>query len=144
MSHACSSQSIPIATAYDTLGVEGLKHSLKQTKAKASYCDPALFGTLGKALADAKDVQVVIYNSDQDANPEGLKKLKAEHENLKVFSYEELRKLGEENPTDPVPPKPEDLCCIMYTSGSTGPPKGVPIKHKQVIASGSYLRQREV
>ena len=38
---------------------------------------------------------------------------------------------------DPVPPAPEDLCCIMYTSGSTGPPKGVPLKHKAVLAAST-------
>ena len=53
------------------------------------------------------------------------------------MSFEELRKLGEENTVDPVPPKPEDLCCIMYTSGSTGPPKGVPLTHGNVIAASS-------
>lgn len=50
-------------------------------------------------------------------------------------SFEELRHLGEKNPVDPVHPSPEDLCCIMYTSGSTDVPKGVPIKHKAVIAA---------
>lgn len=70
-----------------------------------------------------------------EANKEDLDNLRANFDYLTVLSIEELRKLGEENPVDPVPPTPEDLCCIMYTSGTTGPPKGVPLTQKNVIAA---------
>lgn len=32
-------------------------------------------------------------------------------------------------------PKKDDLFCIMYTSGSTGAPKGVLLTHGNMIAS---------
>ncbi|KAF4630560.1 hypothetical protein G7Y89_g7570 [Cudoniella acicularis] len=134
-SHAAASQSFPIVTAYDTLGEEGLKHSLVATKAKAIFLDPHLLPTLINPLKEAKDIKFVIWNSQNDVNQDNIDKLKKAHEHLTIMSFEELRKLGESNPVDPVPPSPEDLCCIMYTSGSTGPPKGVPIKHKAVIAA---------
>ncbi|KAL8830542.1 MAG: hypothetical protein Q9191_001365 [Dirinaria sp. TL-2023a] len=135
MSHGAVSQSMPIATAYDTLGAEGLKHSLIQTQSKAIYCNPDLLNLLTKPLEEAKEVKFVIYNTDPEVKQEDIKQLKSKFPYLTVVSFDELQKLGEENPVDPVPPNPEDLCCIMYTSGSTGPPKGVPIKHKAVLAS---------
>ena len=131
-----ASQSMPIVTAYDTLGEEGLRYSLKQTHAKAIFLDPHLLPKLVKPLKDATEIQFVIYNSDADVKKEYIEKLKSEHPRLEVLSLDELRRLGEENPVDPTPPKPEDLCCIMYTSGSTGAPKGVLLKHKNVIAAG--------
>ena len=135
MSHGAVSQSMPIATAYDTLGAEGVKHSLIQTEAKAIYCDPSLLPTLENPLNEATGVEFVIYKSDGEVKQEHIDSLKSKNTRLTILSYEELRQLGESNPTDPVPPQPEDLCCIMYTSGSTGPPKGVPLKHKSVLAS---------
>ena len=135
MSHGAVSQSMPIATAYDTLGEEGVKHSLIQTQSKAIYCNPDLLKSLINPLQEAKDVKFVIYNSDDEVKQEDIENLKSTHGHLTVVSFDELRKMGENNPVDPVPPKPDDLCCIMYTSGSTGPPKGVPIKHKAVLAA---------
>ena len=135
MSHGAVSQSMPIATAYDTLGEEGLKHSLVQTRAKAIYCDPHLLPTLVNPLKEAKEIKYVIYNSEGEVKQEHINNLKGDFDYLEVLSFEELQKLGESNPVDPVPPKPEDLCCIMYTSGSTGPPKGVPLRHKAVVAA---------
>ncbi|KAI4152028.1 MAG: hypothetical protein LQ341_000784 [Variospora aurantia] len=147
MSHGAVSQSIPIATAYDTLGEEGVKHSLIQTQAKAIYCDPQLLPTLINPLKEAKEVKYVIYNSEGEFKQENIDKLKAAVDHLTVLSFDELHQLGKDNPIEPTPPGPEDLCCIMYTSGTTGPPKGVPIKHKAVLASiagvttiiGAYL-----
>jgi len=134
---------MPIATAYDTLGEEGLQHSLVQTYAKAIYCDPHLLGSLINPLKEAKEIRFVVYNSDGEVKQEAIDKLKNEHNYLTIMSFEELRRRGESNPVDPVPPQPEDLCCIMYTSGSTGTPKGVPLKHKAVIAAGEWFAATE-
>lgn len=106
-----------------------------QTSSIAIFLDPGLITSLENIKKDVKDLKFVIYNSDLDVDQEAVNKLKANHPELTVLSLEELRKLGEENPVDPVPPTPENLCCIMYTSGSTGPPKGVPLTHGNVIAA---------
>lgn len=135
MSHGAASQSMPIVTAYDTLGAEGLKHSMIATKAKAIFLDPHLLPTLVNVLNEAKDIKFVIWNSQLEANPDHVKKLKEAHPGIEVMSFEDLRQKGEDNPADPIPPTPEDLCCIMYTSGSTGTPKGVPLKHRNVVAA---------
>ena len=138
ISHGATSQSMPIVTAYDTLGEDGLRHSLKQTHAKAVYCDPHLLKVVGKTLKDVPNVQYIIYNHEiGKVNQADIDKLKADFDRLTILSVEELRKAGEDNPVDPVIPEPEDLCCVMYTSGSTGPPKGVPIKHKAVVAASA-------
>ncbi|KAL8755644.1 MAG: hypothetical protein Q9184_004737 [Pyrenodesmia sp. 2 TL-2023] len=123
MAHGAATQSMPIVTAYDTLGEEGLQHSLCQTHAKAIFLEPSLIPKLIKPLRHAKDIQTVIYNSAAEVNRSDIDSLKREHPNLTVLSFDELQGLGRSNPVGPVAPKPEDLCCIMYTSGSTGAPK---------------------
>ena len=37
-----------------------------------------------------------------------------------VYSFAELVELGAKSPAAAIPPSPEDLCTIMYTSGTTG------------------------
>ncbi|EMF13692.1 acyl-CoA synthetase [Sphaerulina musiva SO2202] len=153
--HGAQSQSMPIVTAYDTLGEEGLKHSLQQTNAKAIFLDPHLLTKLVKPLNESKDIHYVIYNDDdaptKQSTPEQTKadveKLKAAHPHLTVYSFTDFIELGKQNKVEPTPPSPEDLCCIMYTSGSTGAPKGVMLTHKNVVAAvtgvdvvvGAYL-----
>lgn len=141
VAHACSSQSLTIVTAYDTLGESGVEHSLVQTKANAIYVDPHLLKTVTKPLKKATSVKYVIYNdaTHQPVPDEQLEAFKSAHPELTVLSFGELRALGEANPLDPVPPKPEDTYCIMYTSGSTGPPKGVPVTHANFVAAVAGL-----
>ncbi|KXZ48126.1 hypothetical protein GPECTOR_30g222 [Gonium pectorale] len=49
---------------------------------------------------------------------------------------EEGRSAG---PVPPVPPRPSDLSTIMYTSGTTGEPKGVQLTHRAMVATVASL-----
>ncbi|QUC22918.1 uncharacterized protein UV8b_07159 [Ustilaginoidea virens] len=135
MSHACASQSIPIVTAYDTLGESGVEHSLIQSDATAMFVDPQLLKTAASPIKKSS-VKTVIINAECIFAAGGeVEDFKKNNPDLNVLTYEELRKLGQENMVEPVPPKPEDLYCIMYTSGSTGPPKGACLTHEAVVAA---------
>lgn len=133
-----ASQSITIATAYDSLGEEGVRHSLIQTQSESIFTNPSLLPLLKKVLAEAKDVKNIIYDTDAEVKLTDVDELKAAFPYINILSFEDLRKLGEDNHVEPVPPTPDDMCCIMYTSGSTGAPKGVPLRHRNVVAASKY------
>ncbi|KAL1598837.1 long-chain fatty acid-CoA ligase [Paraconiothyrium brasiliense] len=133
--HGAFTQSLSIVTAYDTLGEEGLKHSMLQTKAKIMFTDPHLLPRLVNPFKEAKDIQVVVYSTKDKAELKHIEALTNAHPHLKVISFDDFVALGKEHPAEPIPPKSDDLACIMYTSGSTGTPKGVLIKHSNVVAA---------
>jgi long-chain acyl-CoA synthetase len=133
-----TTQSMPIVTSYATLGQEGLTMSLLQTNAKAIFVDPDLIPNLIKPIQKAKDLKFVIYNNEQEVYQKDIDKLKEAYPHFQILSLEELRRIGELNPIESVPPKPDDLCCIMYTSGTTGTPKGVPLTHRNIVAASKF------
>lgn len=136
VAHGAISQSITIVTAYDTLGEEGLSHSLKQTNARAIFLDPALLPRITKVLDQVPNIRAIIYNdvAPQSINQNHVSELNKAHPNVRLLSFDEFLEAGSKLATDPVPPTANDLACIMYTSGSTGSPKGVLLKHKNVVA----------
>lgn len=139
---------VPIVTAYDTLGEEGLTHSLVLTESNAIFTDNTLLDTLVNPLKKTDHIRYIIHAEDIDENDKrcggsyykdavaAREKILEVCPNVKFYSFNEVVALGKEDVKSPLPgkAKPSDICCIMYTSGSTGVPKGVVITHENIIA----------
>ncbi|KIJ61721.1 hypothetical protein HYDPIDRAFT_176879 [Hydnomerulius pinastri MD-312] len=136
MSHACTTIATPVATAYDTLGESGLTHSLNEPDCVGVFTNAELLPTLSRVVKNTPSVRLVVY--DGEAKATLLEEIRGVREGLVVVSLDELRTTGKAQPLDILEsrkPKPEDTALIMYTSGSTGAPKGVVLTHGNVIAS---------
>jgi long-chain acyl-CoA synthetase len=130
-------QNISVVTVYDTLGPEGLTHALKECDISCLYTSFDLLGVVAKILNNVEQLKTVIYHGKVDE--EKLLKYKKELSSINLLSFDELIDLGKKNPRAHVPPKKEDLACIMYTSGTTGNPKGVMITHENITASAAGI-----
>ncbi|KAG5359138.1 Long-chain-fatty-acid--CoA ligase 1 [Yarrowia sp. C11] len=137
---ASLSQGIPIVTAYDTLGEEGLTRSLQETNSVIMFTDKALLGSLKVSLKKGTDLRIIIHGGDltPDDKAAGTTEIDAIKEivpEIKIYTMDEVVALGREHPHPVEEVDYEDLAFIMYTSGSTGVPKGVVLQHKQILAS---------
>lgn len=56
----------------------------------------------------------------------------------------EVEEYGRTHRVAPMPPKPEDVSTICYTSGTTGVPKGVLITHRNVVGSLAGCLQTKI
>ncbi|KAI0041666.1 acetyl-CoA synthetase-like protein [Auriscalpium vulgare] len=136
VSHACASISVTVATAYDTLGEEGLQHSLEEPSCPAVFTNGELLPTLASVIGNVPTVRVIIY--DGKAKQATIDTIKEKRAGVRVLSLDEVRQLGRSKPLELATsrlPSPDDVACIMYTSGTTGPPKGVIIKHSNLVAA---------
>eukprot|EP01126_Amoeba_proteus_P005535 TRINITY_DN1186_c0_g5_i1.p1 TRINITY_DN1186_c0_g5~~TRINITY_DN1186_c0_g5_i1.p1 ORF type:complete len:612 (-),score=97.94 TRINITY_DN1186_c0_g5_i1:416-2251(-) len=138
---AAFSQSIVVMTVYANLGEEALVYGLNQSKCSHIITSGELLGSLARYVSQLSHIRYIIYCDAVKAKPADLETLKRAGKDL--ITFEAFEKLGSSvvDKFPPNPPKSDDLAVLMYTSGSTGMPKGVQCTHGNCMASvGGVLK----
>eukprot|EP00667_Euglena_gracilis_P005107 EG_transcript_5141 len=144
---ACFARGFPVATVYASLGGEALHYGLEQTEVTHVITDAALVPAIAAIIDRLPLVTHVIFTSDPRPAGQGGHKTDEQvaalirKPGVTVLSWNSVRELGAKTPSAPVEkPTPEDLAVIMYTSGSTGLPKGVVLTHANLTAGMIGIR----
>lgn len=117
---------------YPTLTDEHLRYIVEDSGARVAFVQGAEhLARIRPLLADTELTHLVVWDHDPGEEAGGA-----------VLSWDQLLAAGEESGRPGTGPKPTDVALVVYTSGTTGEPKGVPLTHANVIhqlASGEDL-----
>ncbi|KAL5704367.1 long-chain-fatty-acid--CoA ligase [Ranunculus cassubicifolius] len=128
----CFRRNITVVTIYSSLGEEALSYSLNETEVTTVICGRKELKKLIDINGQLDSVKRVIYMDDDGIESEVS--LAERNTKWEISSFHEVERVGRETPSEPDFPAPADIAVIMYTSGSTGLPKGVMMNHRNVLA----------
>lgn len=128
--YACWRQGLIVGTIYATLGEEGALFGINQSRCKAVIVDSKLLKVLSKIAGKLEFLKDVITITDPPADI--AEKLATA--GINIHSMEQLKATGANERVEPTPAGPTDTAVLMYTSGTTGNPKGVLISHKAILS----------
>jgi long-chain acyl-CoA synthetase len=132
---ASHAYSIPNTPLYDTLGVEATEYILKLTESPIIVLSKAKISK----VFDVKSPFLKVLVSIEDVSDDEEIALQAKEKGYHLIDFKELLRIGKENQRPHIPPTPDTLYTISFTSGTTGVPKGVQLNHSHICAALLFL-----
>lgn len=128
-----------IATVYANLGKNGIIHCLNEMECEIIVTSNELLPLIREVMPQLQYLRKVVAVQD-DVGGQRDQLLIETINGLQVYSFDELEvKHRNSPPIDDYSLTRSDIALIMYTSGSTGVPKGVLIPHDSLLSIIHYL-----
>ncbi|XP_032929466.1 long-chain-fatty-acid--CoA ligase 6 isoform X1 [Catharus ustulatus] len=140
---ACYTYSMVVVPLYDTLGPGAIRYIVNTADISTVICDKP------------EKARILLDHVERRETP-GLKSIilmdpfekelteRGKRCGVCIQTMQEVEDCGCESRHVPVPPRPEDLSIVCFTSGTTGNPKGAMLTHGNVVADFSgFLKVTE-
>lgn len=138
---ACVSQSLWTVSLYETLGPETSEYIINHSELVCVASSLPHIPALIKLAPRTPGLKIIISLDPLDAGePAASTKLAllnqmAADAGLQIFSLEQVEAIGAQSGRPMRPPHEGDIITINYTSGTTGDPKGVLLRHSHAVAA---------
>ncbi|PSS11314.1 Long chain acyl-CoA synthetase [Actinidia chinensis var. chinensis] len=127
---ACNAHGLYCVPLYDTLGAGAIEFIICHAEVKIAFVEEKKIPEVLKTLPNTTKYLRTIVSFGK-VNPEQREEV--QKFGLAIYSWDEFLLLGDNKQYDlPVKAK-SDICTIMYTSGTTGDPKGVMISNNSIV-----------
>ncbi|KDP25300.1 hypothetical protein JCGZ_20456 [Jatropha curcas] len=127
---ACNAHGLYCVPLYDTLGAGAVEYIICHAEVSIAFVEEKKIRELLKTFPKSTEYLKTIVSFGKVA-PEEREEI--EKFGLVVYSWDEFLKQGENKQYDLPEKKKSDICTIMYTSGTTGDPKGVLISNESIV-----------
>ncbi|CAA0827607.1 Long chain acyl-CoA synthetase 2 [Striga hermonthica] len=135
---ACNSQAVTYVPLYDSLGPNAVEFIINHAEVSIAFVQEIKLQHVCVCVC----VSIVSFGKFPDKQKD-----MAEALGVSCFSWEEFALSGVSGEEDLPPKKRTDICTIMYTSGTTGDPKGVILSNRafmaEVLSMDQLLRETD-
>ncbi|KAJ5071172.1 long-chain-fatty-acid--coa ligase 5 [Anaeramoeba ignava] len=143
--HAAYAYSFLLVPLYHTFGIPNIRYIINDSEIKTIITEVKFLPKLSQISKDCPTLESIILLSDNEKELEEIMKDNKDIEslksdNIKIFLFDEIFESGKKKQHTHQPSKPDDLCSLIYTSGTTSQPKGVCYTHKNMVGviAGCY------
>ncbi|KAK9059331.1 hypothetical protein SSX86_021951 [Deinandra increscens subsp. villosa] len=135
---ACNAHGLYCVPLYDTLGAGAVEFIICHAEVTIAFVEEKKIPEMLKTLSAAGDYlkTIVSFGKVTSEQIEQVEKF-----GMAIHSWEDFLSLGNDKHFDLPLKKKSDICTIMYTSGTTGDPKGVLISNNTIVTLIAGVRR---
>ncbi|KAJ5576293.1 hypothetical protein N7535_003219 [Penicillium sp. DV-2018c] len=140
---ACMSQSLYTVSIYDVLAPDATEYIINHAELSCVVTSITHIPTLIKLKSSLPNLKFIVSLDPLDGGEQtghskrALLESMADGLGLTIYTLDEVEGLGAASKRPCNPPSASDIVTINYTSGTTGPPKGVVLTHGNAVAATS-------